>query len=177
MGEMPMLIRLLSSLAIVLLPAAALAHVTLEGGEAQVGAFYKVVLRVPHGCDKSATVRLSVQIPEGVISVKPMAKPGWRIGIKRGAYARPYAFMHGAKFTEGPKEITWTGNLPDAYYDEFVLSTFIAADLTPGIMLYFPVVQECERGVHRWVQIPSGKTGEHLDEPAPNVKLMPAKAH
>lgn len=173
-----MLVRIALFVAAILVSAPAFAHVTLEGREAQVGAPYKVVLRVPHGCDGSATVRLTVQIPEGVISVKPMVKPGWKIEVKRGAYERPYSFLHGAKFTEGPKEITWSGgNLPDAYYDEFVLSAFIAGELPGGGMIYFPVVQQCEQGAHRWVQIPSGKAGEHLDEPAPGLKLLPAKGH
>ena len=113
--------------------APALAHVTLEQNAAPVGSFYKAVLRVPHGCDGSATTKLSVQIPEGIISVKPMVKSGWTLQVTRGAYAKPYSFLHGAKFTEGPKEVIWSGgNLPDAYYDEFVLSTFIAGELPAG---------------------------------------------
>lgn len=157
-----------------------LAHVTLEKREAQVGSSYKIVLRVPHGCDGSATTRLNVTIPEGVISVKPMVKPGWTIDVKRGAYAKPYSFMHGAKFTEGPKEITWSGgNLPDAFYDEFVISAFIAGELPAGGTLYFPVVQGCEKGVNNWVEVPSdNKPGAKLGDPAPGVKLLPkAKDH
>ena len=46
----------------------ALAHVTLETREAPVGASYKAVLRVPHGCEGTATTALRVRIPEGVIA-------------------------------------------------------------------------------------------------------------
>lgn len=154
----------------------ACAHVTLDKKEVAVGSFYKAVLTVPHGCDGSPTVKIAVQIPEGVISVKPMVKAGWTIDIKRGVYARPYSFLHGAKFTEGPKEIVWSGgNLPDSYFDEFALQTFIAGEIAPGTTLYFPVVQTCEKGEHRWVQIPSvDKPGENLGEPAPAIKLIPA---
>jgi uncharacterized protein YcnI len=155
---------------IIVLPASA--HVTLEQQEAPVGAPYKVVLRVPHGCDGSATVRLSVRIPEGVISVKPMVKPGWQISTTRGAYEKPYSYFHGAKFTEGVKEVTWSGGkLPDAFYDEFVLAAFIAGELAPGHKLYFPVVQTCEQGEHRWIEIPAA--GKATNEPAPGVMLMP----
>jgi uncharacterized protein YcnI len=153
------------------IPAAA--HVTLEQPQAAVGAPYKAVFTVPHGCGGSATVRLRVQIPDGIIAVKPMAKPGWQIEITRGAYAKPYSLTHGAKLTEGTKEVTWTGNLPDNLFDQFVLSTFIATDLPAGRMLYFPVVQECEKGMHRWVGIPSGDhTNNDRDEPAPGVMLI-----
>jgi uncharacterized protein YcnI len=64
--------------------APAAAHVTLEQKTAAVGAPYKAVFRVPHGCDGSATVRLHVHIPEGVIAVKPMVKTGWNITTMRG---------------------------------------------------------------------------------------------
>ena len=168
------LAMLAKTLAIAAAPSAALAHVTLEQQQAPVGTPYKIVLRVPHGCGDSATVRLTVQIPEGVIAIKPMVKPGWQIATTRGAYSRSYSFFHGAKFTEGVKEVTWSGGkLPDAFYDEFVLSAFIAGELPPGEMLYFPVVQQCEQGEHRWVEIPAA--GKPTNEPAPGVMLTPTK--
>jgi uncharacterized protein YcnI len=164
----------LLGLVIVLAPSAVLAHVTLEQQQAPVGATYKIVLRVPHGCGDSATIRLSVQIPEGVIAIKPMMKPGWQIATTRGSYSKSYSFFHGAKFTEGVKEVTWSGGkLPDAFYDEFVLSAFIAGELEPGQMLYFPVLQQCEQGEHRWVEIPAA--GKSANEPAPGVMLTPKK--
>ena len=157
---------LLSGLVVSLAAGPASAHVTLDRKEVPIGSFYKAVLTVPHGCDGSPTVKIAVQIPEGVISVKPMVKAGWTISITRGAYARPYSFLHGARFTEGPKEVVWSGgNLPDAYFDEFALQTFIAGGLTPGTTLYFPVIQTCEKGEHRWIQIPSAdKPNEHYND-------------
>jgi len=157
------------------------AHITLERKEVPVGSFYKAVFSVPHGCDGSATVKVSVQIPEGIISVKPMVKPGWTLEVKRGDYAKPYSYLHGAKLTQGPKEITWSGgNIPDAYYDEFAMQAFVAGELTPNTTLYFPVVQTCEKGEHRWIETPSTpKTGSGHGEPAPALKLLPAapRAH
>lgn len=161
--------------------ATASAHVTIDKKEAPVGSFYKAVLSVPHGCDGAATVKIAVQIPEGVIAVKPMVKPGWTLEVKRGDYAKPYSYLHGAKMTQGPKEIVWSGgNIADAYYDEFTMQTFIAGELAPGASLYFPVVQTCEKGETRWDQIPAaGKPDEKLGRPAPALKLLPAatKAH
>ena len=60
----------------VVVVCSACAHVTLETREAPVGTPYKAVLRVPHGCEGAATVALRVRIPEGMIAVKPMPKPG-----------------------------------------------------------------------------------------------------
>ena len=155
----------------------AAAHVTLESREAPVGASYKAVLRVGHGCEGAATTLIRVKIPDGVIAVKPMPKPGWKVDTTTGKYAKTYSYFHGAKLSEGVTEIAWSGGkLPDAHYDEFVFSGFLASDLEPGRMLYFPVVQECEKGVHRWIEIPAaGKSSEHLAEPAPGLKLLPKK--
>jgi len=159
--------------AFVTLPA--IAHITLEQGAAPVGAPYKAVFRVPHGCDGSATIKLTVQIPEGVIAVKPMVKPGWEIATQRAQYPKSYSYFHGAKFDQGVKEVTWSGgNLPDAFYDEFVLSVFLAGELTAGQTLYFPVIQTCEKGEHRWVETPvPGKHGGSEGDPAPGIKLLP----
>jgi uncharacterized protein YcnI len=149
----------------------AFAHVTLETQQASVGASYKAVLRVPHGCDGAATTAIRVKIPEGVIDVKPMPKPGWTLNVVKGKYAKTYSLFK-AQVSEGTTQIDWTGGkLPDDFYDEFVFRGFLATDLEPGKTLYFPVVQECEKGVHRWIEIP--QQGSEFPEPAPGVKLLP----
>ncbi len=158
-------------------PGAALAHVSLETQEAAVGSTYKAVLRVPHGCDGKATVAVRVKLPEGFIAAKPMPKPGWELKTVKGSYAKAYE-LWGEKVAEGVQEIDWTGgNLPDDYYDEFVLRGTFATDLAAGETLYFPVVQECEGGaVERWIQIPqAGQSEDDLETPAPGVKLLPKK--
>jgi len=154
---------------------AASAHVTLETSSAPVGAPYKAVLRVPHGCEGSATISVRVRIPDGMIAVKPMPKSGWKIDTVIGKYGKTYSYFHGAKLSEGVTEISFSGgNLPDAYYDEFVFSGFLAGDLEPGATVYVPVVQECEKGVHRWIEIPAaGKSSRDYPEPAPALKLLP----
>jgi uncharacterized protein YcnI len=164
--------------AVAALATPAVAHVTLETQEARIGAPYKAVLRVPHGCEDAATIALRVRIPDGVIAVKPMPKPGWTLTTVTGKYEKTYTFLHNAKLSEGVVEITWSGGkLPDAWYDEFVFSTFLASDLEAGKTLYFPVVQECEKGVHRWIEIPAaGKTSADYPEPAPGLRLLPASS-
>jgi periplasmic copper chaperone A len=156
--------------------SSASAHVTLENRQATVGAYYKAVFAVPHGCAGSATIKLRVQIREGVIAVKPMPKPGWSVEAIKGKYAADYDY-HGTKLSEGVKEVVWSGGkLPDDNYDEFVVSTFLTGGLKPNSTLYFPVVQECEQGVSRWIDIPvegSAAPSHDSKSPAPGVKLMP----
>ena len=160
---------------IVIAASPASAHISLEGKQAAIGSSYKAVFAVPHGCAGSATIKIRVQIPEGVIAVKPMPKAGWNVEAINGKYAGEYDY-HGMKFSEGVKEVVWSGGkLPDHNYDEFVLSTFLTAGLKPDTTLYFPVVQECEQGTSRWIDIPAeGAAGHGRDSksPAPGVKLI-----
>jgi uncharacterized protein YcnI len=150
------------------------AHITLLNREATVGSSYKAVFVVPHGCAGSATIKIRVQIPEGVIGVKPMPKPGWNVETVKGKYANEYD-IHGAKVSEGVKEVVWSGGkLSDDNYDEFVVSTFLTDQLKPNATLYFPVVQECEQGISRWIEIPVDEAahGHDTKSPAPGVKLL-----
>jgi uncharacterized protein YcnI len=155
------------------------AHITLENQQAPVDSSYKAVLRVPHGCNGSATVAVRVRIPEGFVGVKPMPKPGWKLDIVKGKYPKSMS-LRDAKVSEGVTEVAWSGgNLPDAYYDEFLLTGYISGDLPAGQTMYFPVVQDCEKGVNRWIEIPA-TDGSHADqeeqsEPAAGLKLLPKR--
>jgi uncharacterized protein YcnI len=152
------------------------AHITLETQAAPVASIYKAVFRVPHGCAGAATTAIRVRIPEGVIAVKPMPKPGWALETVKGAYEKAYDY-YGTPTTEGVREVAWSGgNLPDAFYDEFVMRVYLTGDLRPGTMLYFPVVQQCEQGVDRWIEIPAaGKGADDYETPAPGLRLEPRR--
>jgi uncharacterized protein YcnI len=164
--------KLLFATAACLMASAASAHVTLETGQATAGSSYKAVVRVPHGCEGSATVKVTVRIPEGVIAVKPMPHAGWEIATVTGAYANTYDY-YGTPLSEGVTEVSWSGGpLPDAYYDEFVFRGMISAELAPGT-IYFPVVQECETGAERWIEIPEpGQDPHDLEGPAPSLEIL-----
>jgi periplasmic copper chaperone A len=155
------------------------AHITLENQQAPVGSSYKAVLRVPHGCNGSATVAVRVRIPEGYLDVKPMPKPGWKLDVLKGKYSKSMSLRE-SKVSEGVTEVDWSGgNLPDAYYDEFLLTGYISDDLPAGQTMYFSIVQDCENGVNRWIEIPAAETprGDHgeASEPAAALKLVPKR--
>ena len=117
--------------AVLIAPHLAAAHVTLETKEAAPNSSYKAVLRVGHGCEGKPTTVIRVQIPEGVISVKPMPKPGWELETVKDKYDRPYDYF-GNELTEGVKQIAWSGGrLPDDFYDEFVFVGRLT-DFEPG---------------------------------------------
>ena len=162
--------------AAMLAATSASAHISLENRQATIGADYKAVFAVPHGCGGSATIRIRVQIPEGVIAVEPMPKPGWNVDVIKGKYSGEYDY-HGAKLSDGAKEVVWSGGkLPGHSRDEFVIGTFLTDGLKPNSTLYFPTVQECEQGVSRWIEMPAEGQPDDGHEgkwPAPGVKLMP----
>jgi uncharacterized protein YcnI len=149
------------------------AHVTLERREAPADSFYKATLRAPHGCKGSPTQRLRVRLPDGVTAVKPQPKQGWKLEITRTKLAKPLDDGHGGKITETVSEVSWSGGrLLDEHFDEFAIMMRLPD--APGTTLYFPVVQECEQGVHRWIEIPEpGKSARDYKEPAPALRLTP----
>lgn len=151
----------------------ACAHVTLKIGEATIGAPYKAVFAVPHGCAGSATIKIRVRIPEGAVAAEPQPKPGWKVETTSGKYAASYEY-NGGSVSEGVKEVAWSGGKLAAHeYDEFAINTYLTGSLKPNSTLYFPVVQECEQGVSRWIDIPpEGSAAHHTKSPAPGVKLI-----
>ena len=81
----------LAAMAILVITYPAHAHVTLEGHQAAVGTFYKAVFAVPHGCAGSATTKIRVQIPDGVMKMRPLDKglaiePGKIVKLAPGGY-------------------------------------------------------------------------------------------
>jgi uncharacterized protein YcnI len=168
-----MIVRLSVLLAAVLAAMPASAHVFLQEKQAHVGADYKAVFVVPHGCSGSATVKLRVQIPEGVVATEAKPVDGWTVDTVKGKYASEYD-VKGAKVSEGIKEVAWSGGkLPDKTRQDFVIETYFTDSLKPDTTLYFPVVQECEQGVSRWIEIPpEGAAHAHEGKwPAPGVRL------
>jgi uncharacterized protein YcnI len=154
--------------------ASALAHATLETREAAIGGSYKAIVKIGLGCEGTATLKVRVQIPEGVISVKPMPKAGWTLETSTVTYAKPYKYYR-RELSEGVKEIVWTGKLLDEHYEEFVFASYLTDSLAPDSTIYFPVTQECEKGAHRWVEIPAaGQDARALKSPAPGLRLTAA---
>ncbi|UGQ47901.1 YcnI family copper-binding membrane protein [Massilia endophytica] len=142
------------AMAAMLLAATAHAHVTLEQRSATAGSYQKLTFRVGHGCEGSATRAITVVLPEGVSTAKPMPKQGWKIDIS-------------------PQKIRWTGGpLPDDFYDEFTMQVKLSQEAGKR---YFKVVQTCMKGSMAWDQLPDG-SGTKLKAPAPVLDVQPAEA-
>lgn len=172
-----MSVRLLATAAIAAigLTAAANAHIMLDVREAPADSNFKAIFNVGSGCKGSPTIRIRVHIPDGVVAVQPQPKTGWELAIVRGKLATPYSDGHGGMVTEGVTEVTWSGGkLPAEHFDQFMLRARLPNK--PNSVVYFPIVQECEQGVHRWTEIPAeGKTLDDYKEPAAALKLTPKR--
>ncbi len=98
----------------------AMAHVTVKPGEVGVGQRLNFTVSVPTE-EETPTVSLRLIIPEGVTSVRPNAKPGWNIQLKKEGEGEEARIS----------EIVWSGGrIPAEQRDEFVFSAQAPAEGT-----------------------------------------------
>lgn len=147
------------------------AHVTLDADTTAAGAYTLLTVGFSHGCDGSATTKVSISVPEEITTIKPGMNYGWTVEKVTDDTASPVAGGHDA--AGRVSEIIYTAKEPveDGFYDQFLLSVQLPED-AEGETLYFPTIQTCEQGETAWVQIPEeGEDGDDLDAPAPSVTV------
>jgi uncharacterized protein YcnI len=155
----------LASTVIAAAPASAHASIQTYGSEAKAGAYGHAFIRIPHAEAGKSTVRIDIQIPEGVTAVKPQQVAGWTESVEYAADGKTAV------------KVTWAGgNLPDTSFADFGISLKYPA--TPGAKVYFKTVQTLNDGATiAWIEIPAaGVDGHSLAKPAPSVTLAAAAA-
>lgn len=158
------LIIVVAALAVVF-PAAAAAHVTIQPGEWEAGAFAAMAVRVPNERDDAETTSVTVQFPENVLTARFQAHPFCERKVKREELDQPVE-----EITERIVSVTWTCDPPIATdgFDEFGMSFQIPEDLQPGDELLFPATQTYSSGeVVNWVD-----PDPEADTPAPRVTIV-----
>ena len=122
----------------------------MNPGIAPADSFSRFALRVPTE-ENVPTVKLSVQLPEGLEEVGFQPKEGW------------------TRTQEG-RVVTWTGGqIGVGEFNEFGLSIHVPN--TPGQTLTFPATQTYANGkVVRWIGAPES------DEPAPSLTIEAAES-
>ena len=141
------------------------AHVGFIKRQVPLAASMDLTLRVPHGCEGSPTLRLRMRVPRAVASVRPQPKEGWTVAQSGEG---------------GAREVIWSGNLPDKQTGEFSFTITFDATAKAGDTIHFPIVQECTKGVSRWIDIkgaeaPAEERHDESSTPAPAIKLLPPK--
>ncbi len=164
-----------------LLASTVLGHATINP-PVSVGSYSQGNIRIGHGCNKTSTIAVTVQIPQNVTSVRPTKVFSFpQLAIKTRPLAVPIV-TEGGNVTEEVDSITWSGgSLPDNEYQDFGIA-FKLPPVADGTVLYFPVTQQCEQGLwNNWTQIPQGASPQRLPFPAAKLTVFAngtlAKAH
>lgn len=147
----------LAATGLILAPAgAANAHIVLSQPSFEAGQNYAAFFKVEQGCDGSPTLALNVQIPGDVTVLDTPSKPGWAVSAKRDK----------GQVTG----VTWRGRLAAKDSDQFGLFVKLPAKTET---LYFPILQQCEKGEIRWSDIPAAGQAP-ASHPAPVLQLIAA---
>ena len=135
------------ALGLVLVPQA-LAHAEITPARVPANGESNFVLSVA-GEEDAPTVKVAVQMPAGMLNVKPLSAGRWQP-------------------TMAGRVITWTGGrFPQGESGEFTITAQFPN--RPGVRLRFPTVQTYGNGtVVRWIGAPSS------DTPAPTILLTAA---
>lgn len=150
--------------------APALAHAVVEPKQAPANSYQKVTLRITHGCAGEATNKIIVVLPDGILTARPQAKPGWQVDLLKEKLAEPVSAGHGKMLTERVVQVVWSGNsLPDWQFDEFALSVKLPEG-EAGTALPFVTVQECAKGSWHW----SAEEGTHTHSHGDGMQMGPA---
>jgi periplasmic copper chaperone A len=146
-------------------PAAAAAHVTIQPGEWEAGAFAAMAVRVPNERDDAETTSVTMQFPENVLTARFKANPFCEREVEREELDQPVE-----EITERIVSVTWTCDPPIAAdgFDEFGMSFQIPEDLQPGDEILFPTVQIYSSGEEvAWVD-----PDPEADSPAPRITVV-----
>ena len=152
-----------SVVAMQLIAAPALAHVTVQPPEGVTGSFSAFVVRVPNERDNASTTRVEVQFPP-LPSVSFMDVPGWERTVEMRTLDEPLE-LFGEEVTEVVGTATWEGGeIAPGEFLEFPFSIAVPEEVTT---LEFPAIQTYDNGeVVRWIGPPDS------DEPAALVNTV-----
>ncbi len=164
---------------VLLVPATAFAHVTVNPGEAAQGGYAKLAFRVPNERDDASTTKLEVSFPTATplasVSVRPT--DGWTYSVTESPLPTPVTTDDGDTITQAITLITWTADdaesaIKPGEFAEFEVSAGPLPDDVDSIS--FPTLQAYSHGeVARWIDIPT-PGGAEPDRPAPTLTLVPS---
>jgi uncharacterized protein YcnI len=172
-------IALATAAGVVALAGPAFAHVTVQPGNAQQGAYTAVDFRVPNESDTASTVKLEVNLPmdHPLASVRTLPLPGWTATLEKSKLDKPIK-VHGSDVNEAVSKITWTADpgtkIAAGQFQEFRVS--LGPLPTDTESLTFKALQSYDNGeVVRWID--EAKEGQpEPAKPAPVLTLTKAPA-
>ena len=141
-------IRLAGSLIALLvwgLASGAAAQVSVEPAQAASGADVDIEVTVSaSACRGAGLSALLLDVPEGLLRVRPHAVDGWRMTVQEGALAYIYRFRD-ALISSGVKTVEWRADTP-AIGDALFSAAAAVAPLPAGERLAFDAELICGDG-------------------------------
>lgn len=136
------------------------AHAVVKPAEVGVGKYQTFTLGVPN--EKiSPTNSIRLLVPDGLKSVTPNVKPGWKVEVKKQATGKKVTSENGVETDELKAiEVVWTGgSIPAGQRDDFIFSAQAPAEKTT---LAWKVYQGSEDGnVVSWDKDPEVVAAEN----------------
>ncbi len=155
--------------------ASASAHVTVEPGNTDAGAYSVLTFAASHGCEDSPTTSFTIDIPDTIADAKPTVYAGWDVKKVEKKLDEPLTLEDGSSITKHIGQIVYTAKTPleDGYRMAFEVQ--IQNPDKSGDTLAFPVLQECTEGETDWSEMPAeGQDPHELEAPAPSFTLTEA---
>jgi uncharacterized protein len=158
------------TVAVLLLPAAAQAHISLHPNTIPAGAFATLDVRVPGEQEGAYVKKVDMLFPPGFTSAEYENVPGWKVNVVSEKLTTPIQTDTGPVNEQVSQVIwTWTGPLGKVNNNQFVelpLSLAIPDNLS-GQALQFKTVQTYSNGqVVHWID--PALDAEH---PAPRINV------
>jgi uncharacterized protein YcnI len=162
---------------VLLAPAVAQSHVTVNPREVAAGGFTVLNVRVPNERDDKGTTKVELRFPGGFYSLSYKKVPGWRVRIVRERLDEPVE-QNGLQVTEQISRVVWTGSrkkggiIRPNQFEEFPISVRIPQG-EPGSSLMFKAYQTYRGGERvRW-----SDPDPEADTPAPRITLAAPAGH
>lgn len=149
---------------------AAKAHIAVSSGPAIADQTNEVTFTVGHGCTGADTYRVTIDIPQGITSVRPLRSDFGALSVGKD--------MAGTITT-----VSWQKTLSDALTADIALYKLVVRLKTPNLpftQIYFPIHQTCRAAdgtmtTVDWVGTPGMSGSGGMDEPAASLNLVPAR--
>ncbi len=157
--------------------AGASAHVGVTPDKTAANSYALLTFGIPHGCDGSATTKMTITLPAELNDAQPTVNPNWTAEKVVEQLPEPKKLADGTSITKRTSQIVYTAKAPlnPEFRDALVLSVKLPD--TAGKTLYFPALQNCEQGQTDWAEIPTeGQDAHSLKAPAPSVAVTAAAA-
>jgi uncharacterized protein YcnI len=152
--------------------APARAHVSLVSGVGYANATQEVAFGVGHGCQGADTVKVRIEIPAGVTSVRPMRGDFANVSLEKDATGTVTA----AVWQKADSDVLTA----DILYYKLVLR--LKLPNTPFTTIFFPAHQTCRAAdgtvsTVDWIALPGANAADAgADEPAPSLNILPARS-